>query len=165
MTLSKSYGSRRRRLVTVGSAVAAVAMLAACSSSKPKASSSSSSTPSGGSSSSAAAPSASGGSAAPAGCDAFKAYMGHSGTTVTMFGSILSPESDSLNKSWAQFEQCTGITIKYTGSNDFESQLPVQVQGGTPPDLAIIPQPGLLQQMVKTGAVKKPPQAVVDNVD
>jgi alpha-glucoside transport system substrate-binding protein len=165
MTLSKSYGSRRRRLVTVGSAMAAVAMLAACSSSKPKASSSTSSTPSGGSSSSAAAPSASGGSAAPAGCDAFKAYMGHSGTTVTMFGSILSPESDSLNKSWAQFEQCTGITIKYTGSNDFESQLPVQVQGGTPPDLAIIPQPGLLQQMVKTGAVKKPPQAVVDNVD
>jgi alpha-glucoside transport system substrate-binding protein len=165
MTLSKSYGSRRRRLVTVGSAMAAVAMLAACSSSKPKASSSTSSTPSGGSSSSAAAPSASGGSAAPAGCDAFKAYMGHSGTTVTMFGSILSPESDSLNKSWAQFEQCTGITIKYTGSNDFESQLPVQVQGGTPPDLAIIPQPGLLQQMVQSGAVKKPPQAVVDNVD
>ena len=167
MTLSKAYGTRRRSFVAVGSAMAVVALLAAaCSSSKPKATNTPT-TSGGGSSSSAAAPSSSsgGGSAAPAGCDAYKAYMGHSGTTVTMFGSILSPESDSLNKSWAEFEQCTGITIKYTGSNDFESQLPVQVQGGTPPDLAIIPQPGLLAQMVSTGAVKKPPQGVVDNED
>ena len=71
-----------------------------------------------------------------------------------MFASILSPESDSLQKSsWSKFESCTGITIKYEGSNDFESQLPVRVQGGTQSDLAIIPQPGLLAQMVKTGKV------------
>jgi len=165
MTLSKVYGTRRRGLVAVGSAMAMVAMLAACSSGKSKAES----TPTTGGGSTtppSSQPSSSGsGGAAATGCDAYKQYTGHSGTTVTMFGSILSPESDSLNKSWAQFQQCTGITIKYTGSNDFESQLPVQVQGGTPPDLAIIPQPGLLQQMVKTGAVKKPPQAVADNVD
>ena len=80
-----------------------------------------------------------------------------------MFGSILSPESDSLNKSWAQFESCTGITIKYTGSNTFESDLPVKVNGGNAPDLAIIPQPGLLQQMVATGSVKKPPAQTVSN--
>ena len=82
-----------------------------------------------------------------------------------MFGSILPPESDSLNKSWAQFESCTGIKISYEGSNDFESQLPVRVQGGTAPDLAIIPQPGLLQQMVALGAVKAPPAGVVANED
>jgi alpha-glucoside transport system substrate-binding protein len=80
-----------------------------------------------------------------------------------MFGSILSPESDSLNASWAQFQKCTGITIHYTGSNSFESQLPVQVQGGSAPDLAIIPQPGLLAQMVKTGQVKAPPAGTVAN--
>jgi alpha-glucoside transport system substrate-binding protein len=167
MTLSKAYGTRRRSFVAVGAAMASVALLAAaCSSSKPKASNTPTASSGSSSSSQPAAPSSGGGgSAAPAGCDAYKQYMGHTGTTVTMFGSILSPESDSLNKSWAEFEQCTGITIKYTGSNDFESQLPVQVQGGTPPDLAIIPQPGLLQQMVKTGAVKKPPQGVVDNED
>ncbi len=98
-------------------------------------------------------------------CAPFSAYAGHSGSKVTMFGSILSPESDSLNKSWAQFEQCTGITIQYTGSNNFESQLPVQVQGGSPPDLAIIPQPGLLAQMVATGAVKAPSAQTVSNED
>src|SRR6185369_15189466 len=48
---------------------------------------------------------------------------------------------------------------------DFESQLPVRVSGGSPPDLAVIPQPGLLAQMVSTGKVAKPPADTVSNVD
>jgi alpha-glucoside transport system substrate-binding protein len=98
-------------------------------------------------------------------CAKYQAYAGHSGKTVTMYASIISPESDSLQKSWAEFSSCTGIKIQYEGSNDFESQLPVRVQGGTAPDLAYIPQPGLLQQMVKTGKVVKPPSGVAANVD
>ena len=96
-------------------------------------------------------------------CAAYQAYAGHKGSTVTMLGSILSPESDSLNKSWAEFQSCTGIKIQYTGSNNFESDLPVKVNGNNAPNLAIIPQPGLLTQMVLTGKVKKPPQGTVDN--
>ncbi len=98
-------------------------------------------------------------------CAKYQAYAGYSGKTVTLFGSILSPESDSLNSSWADFSKCTGITIQYSGSNTFESDLPVKVNGGNAPDLAIIPQPGLLQQMVQTGAVKKPPAQTVKNED
>ena len=96
-------------------------------------------------------------------CAQYQPYAGYKGQSVTIFGSILSPESDSLNKSWAQFQSCTGITIKYTGSNTFESDLPVKVNGGNPPDLALIPQPGLLAQMVQAGAVKKPPAQTVKN--
>ncbi len=169
MTLSLPSGRPRRRLVAVGSGLAAVSLLAAaCSSSSKGGTGTTSSTPpAGGSSSTSASASGSAtasGSASGA-CSQYSAYMGHSGTTVSMFGSIISPESDSLNKSWADFQKCTGITIKYEGSNDFESQLTVRVQGGTAPDLAIIPQPGLLQQMVKLGAVKKPPAGVVANED
>jgi alpha-glucoside transport system substrate-binding protein len=98
-------------------------------------------------------------------CQKYSAYFGHSGKTVTMYASIISPESDSLQKSWADFTRCTGIKISYEGANDFESQLPVRVAGGNAPDLAIIPQPGLLKQMVDTGNVVKPPQVVQDNVD
>jgi alpha-glucoside transport system substrate-binding protein len=163
MSLSLSAGTRRRRFLTYGSVVAAIALVAACSSSKPKAGATSASTSAGGTSSS--SPSAATSGSASGDCAAFSAYMGHSGKSVTMFGSIISPESDSLNKSWADFQKCTGITIKYEGSNDFESQLPVRVQGGTAPDLAIIPQPGLLQKMVQLGAVKAPPAGVVANVD
>ena len=96
-------------------------------------------------------------------CAPYSAYAGHSGKTVTMFGSILSPEQDSLNTSWAKFQSCTGIKIQYSGSNTFETDLPVKVNGGNAPDLAIIPQPGLLAQMVETGAVKKPPAGTVKN--
>lgn len=81
-----------------------------------------------------------------------------------MYGSILSPESDSLATSWSAFEKCTGITIQYTGSNDFESQLPVRVAGGNAPDLAIIPQPGLIASMVQTGKAVPAPAAVEANV-
>jgi alpha-glucoside transport system substrate-binding protein len=96
-------------------------------------------------------------------CAKYQPYAGHAGTSVSMFASIISPESDSLQKSWADFEKCTGITIKYEGSNDFESQLGVRVAGGTAPDLAVIPQPGLLAQMVKTHKVVKPPAETVSN--
>ncbi len=98
-------------------------------------------------------------------CAPYSAYFGHSGTKVSMYASIISPESDSLQKSWADFERCTGIKISYEGANDFESQLPVRVTGGNAPDLAVIPQPGLLQQMVKSGKVATPPAAVSANVD
>ncbi len=141
------------RIVVVGVAGATALTVAACAQSKSNSSSSS-------------APSSNAGSSAPAltgSCAQFSQYAGHSGSTVTMFGSILSPESDSLNKSWAEFSKCTGIKIQYTGSNSFESELPVKVNGGNAPDLAIIPQPGLLASMVATGKVAKPPAQTVAN--
>ena len=103
---------------------ASVLAITACSSS------SSSSSSSGGGSS---ATSSSTGAALTGACAPYSSYAGPKGT-VTIFGSIISPESNSLAKSWAQFEQCTGITINYTGSNTFESDLPVKVNGGNPPE-------------------------------
>jgi alpha-glucoside transport system substrate-binding protein len=147
-----------KRIAAVVVAGTTALTLAACAQSK------SSGGGGGGATSGKAAPSSSGaGSSLSGACAAFSAYGGHSGKTVTMFGSILSPESDSLNKSWAAFSKCTGIKIQYTGSNTFESQLPVKVQGGNAPNLAVIPQPGLLASMVKTGKVKKPPAQTVAN--
>lgn len=133
--------ARSRRLVAVPALLAALALTAACSNS------SSSGGGSGG-----------GGETLAGDCAKYQPYAGHSGTTVTVFASILSPESDNLEKSWAEFAKCTGIKISYEGSNDFESQLPVRVTGGNAPDFAIIPQPGLLAQMVKSGKVAKPPR-------
>ena len=139
--------TRRRAASLIGSAAAASLLLAAC----------------GGSSSGGGAASAT--PTLTGDCAAFQPYAGHSGTTVTINASIISPESDQYIASWKQFETCTGITISYDGSNDFESQLPIKVQGGTAPDLAFIPQPGLLAKMVATGKVVKPPAAVAQNVD
>ncbi|MDH6136075.1 alpha-glucoside transport system substrate-binding protein [Kitasatospora sp. MAA4] len=143
MKTTKSVRLRNRLLVAP--AVLGLALTAACSNSSS----------SGGS--------AHAGATLTGDCAKYQPYAGHAGTQVTMFASILSPESDSLQKSWSEFSTCTGIKISYEGSNDFESQLPVRVAGGNAPDLAIIPQPGLLAQMVKTGKVVKPPAQTVDN--
>ena len=153
----------RRRVLMTGSAIAAGALLAACSST-----SSTSATPSTTTSSTTSASASGAAGAAPAsgatGCAAYSSYGSLKGKTVTMFGSILSPESDSLAKSWSEFESCTGVKIQYTGNNDFESQLPVRVKGGNAPDLAIIPQPGLIASMVATGKAVPAPPAVEANV-
>jgi alpha-glucoside transport system substrate-binding protein len=98
-------------------------------------------------------------------CAPYQEYAGHAGTTVTMYSVNLSPESDHLQSSWAEFSECTGIQIEHEGSNDFEAQLTVRVAGGNAPDLAIIPQPGLLQQVVKSGSVVRPPARTEANVD
>jgi alpha-glucoside transport system substrate-binding protein len=97
-------------------------------------------------------------------CAPYAQYGSHPGTTVTTFASILPPEQQLFEQAWAQFSKCTGITIKYEGSDQFEAQLPVRVAGGNAPNLAFIPQPGLLAKMVAKGDTKAPPQGVVDNV-
>jgi alpha-glucoside transport system substrate-binding protein len=87
-------------------------------------------------------------------CEPFKAYQGHDGTTVTAYGSIRDVEEDLHNKAWDLFVKCTGIKIDYEGSGEFEAQLPIRVDGGNAPDLAFIPQPGLLAKFAKSGKLK-----------
>ena len=98
-------------------------------------------------------------------CDPYAGYKKMKGKTVTIFTSILEPELTTLNTAMADFQACTGIKIKIEGSNQFEALLPVRVKGNNAPDLAWIPQPGLLAKLVETGKVKVAPKAVVANVD
>ena len=98
-------------------------------------------------------------------CDPFAGYKMMKGKKVTIFTSILEPELTTLQSAWNDFEKCTGIDIKIEGSNQFEALLPVRVKGNNAPDLAFIPQPGLLAKLVETGKVKVAPKAVLANVN
>ena len=91
-------------------------------------------------------------------------YAQLKGKTVTMFTSILDPELSKYQKALASFTTCTGIKVKMEGSNQFEALLPVRVKGGNAPDIAIIPQPGLLAQMVATGKAVVAPAQTLANV-
>jgi alpha-glucoside transport system substrate-binding protein len=106
-----------------------------------------------------------GSTAGGADCANYKQYGDLKGKTVTLYTSIVAPEDQQQIDSYKPFEKCTGATIKYEGSKEFEAQLPVRVKGGNAPDLAIIPQPGLLKTLVATGKVKKAPDATAKNVD
>jgi alpha-glucoside transport system substrate-binding protein len=98
-------------------------------------------------------------------CAPFGKYGKYSGKTVTMYASITDPEGSYLEQSWKQFEQCTGITIKYTGDKEFETNLKTKVQGGNAPDIALIPQPGLLQNFAVSGSLKPASQAVTTEAE
>ena len=98
-------------------------------------------------------------------CAAYADYLGNEGTEVEMYTTIVSPEADLFQESFAEFEECTGITINWNGSQEFEAQLPVRVEGGTAPDLAIFPQPGLLKKMVETGKMVAASDALAASVD
>jgi alpha-glucoside transport system substrate-binding protein len=89
------------------------------------------------------------------------------GKEVSLYTSIVAPEDQPYIDSFKLFETCTGATVEYEGSKEFETQLPVRVESGSPPDIAFIPQPGLLQSLVQDypDAVKEAPQSVSDNVD
>jgi alpha-glucoside transport system substrate-binding protein len=98
-------------------------------------------------------------------CADYEAYgTFDAGTEVNIYGTILEVEADRLNESWADFETCTGIDVIYEGSGEFEEQINVRVQGGNPPDLGITPQPGLVADLARAGALLPAPQAVADNV-
>ncbi|MDP1719899.1 MAG: extracellular solute-binding protein [Candidatus Nanopelagicaceae bacterium] len=94
-----------------------------------------------------------------------KGYAKMKGKTVKIFTSILDPELSKYQKALASFTTCTGIKVKLEGSNQFEALLPVRVKGGNAPDIAIIPQPGLLAQMVATGKAVVAPAKTLANVN
>jgi alpha-glucoside transport system substrate-binding protein len=98
------------------------------------------------------------------GCEAYAGYLGNTGTSVSMFSSIRGIGAEQAQQSWAQFEDCTGISITFEGSADFEAELKRRVQRGSPPDIALLPQPGLLADLVRAGALKPAPADVQANV-
>ncbi|WGL53190.1 ABC transporter substrate-binding protein [Nocardioides sp. BP30] len=92
-------------------------------------------------------------------------YGDLTGKTIEAYTSITAPEGDAQVRSYALFEKCTGAKIKYNANKDFEKNVLVRAQGNDLPDVAYVPQPGLLKQLVDTGTVVKPPKDVETNVD
>ena len=98
-------------------------------------------------------------------CAPYEEFGDLKGETVSIYTSIVDPEDQPHIDSYVPFEECTGIDVKYEGSREFEAQLVVRVQSGNAPDIAFIPQPGLLATLVGTGAVVPAPKQVEANVD
>ena len=159
-----AHKATRKRLAATVAGVGAIALvLSACGSS-----SSSSGTTSAAATSAAASSAAGGGGSASAGpvsgdsgwCDTVKSKYGDlTGKTVGIYTTITGTEADAYKKSYQLFTECTGATVAYEDSKDFEAQVLVRIDSGNAPDIAIFPQPGLLSQIVNDkGAVKPLPE-------
>jgi len=100
-----------------------------------------------------------------AGCEQLTQYGDLTDKTVHVYTGIVAPEDKAQKDSYKLFTECTGAKVEYEGSKDFEAQVVVRARGGNAPDIAYVPQPGLLNTLVQTGAVVEAPSSVADNVD
>ena len=100
-------------------------------------------------------------------CAPYEAFGDLTGKKVTVYTSIPAPEdAGRRSDSYKLFTDCTGVTVNYEGSDEFEAQLAVRVEGGNAPDIAFIPQPGLLKHRGRAPARSWPPPTRVSaNVD
>ena len=98
-------------------------------------------------------------------CSPYDTYGTFEGDKVSISGTIVEAEADRLNESWSDFAACTGISIDYQGTQEFEANIRTLAEGGNPPDLGIFPQPGLFADIAAAGFFKPAPEAVEANVD
>ncbi len=84
--------------------------------------------------------------------DRFQA-MDLSGQQVTVLGPWLGPDRDLVNSMLDYFVAATGATVNFAGSDSFEQQIVIDIQAGSPPNLAVFPQPGLAANQAAKGGL------------
>jgi len=74
-----------------------------------------------------------------------------SGETLSVFGPWITADEEHVRAVLAPFVEQTGVNLEYTGSDSFEQQIRIDIQGGSPPNIAIFPQPGLAADLASQG--------------
>src|SRR5438105_13157768 len=79
----------------------------------------------------------------------------HIGGTVKLWAEWTAAEQKDFLAVLQPFETQTGISINYSGKGShMDTALESAIQGGAPPDVALVPDPGTLQTLAKTGSIK-----------
>jgi alpha-glucoside transport system substrate-binding protein len=81
----------------------------------------------------------------------FAAANDLTGQTVSVFTPWLGPDKDLVESMLAYFEEATGATVEHSGSDSFEQQIVIDTQAGSPPNVAVFPQPGLAADLASKG--------------
>ena len=75
------------------------------------------------------------------------------GESLKIFGPWMAPEDESFRDVISIFENATGATVEYGGSDEFEQIINIDCQAGSPADIAVFPQPGLAANIAATGCL------------
>lgn len=70
---------------------------------------------------------------------------------VKILGPFGTEEEARFNDAIKGFEEETGIDVLYESTREFETLINVRVEAGDAPDLAAVPQPGLMQRFAANG--------------
>ncbi|MCM2291370.1 ABC transporter substrate-binding protein [Allorhizobium sp. BGMRC 0089] len=73
------------------------------------------------------------------------------GQTLTIFGPWRGEEKDQFETVLDYFRQATGADVKYSSSENYEQQIVIDTQAGSPPNIAILAQPGLIADLASKG--------------
>ncbi|MGD2158351.1 MAG: ABC transporter substrate-binding protein [Anaerolineales bacterium] len=88
------------------------------------------------------------------------------GTSVLVMGAFAGGDEEarfvSVND---RFTEQTGIEVTYEGTRDFEVVINTRVEGGDPPDVALLPQPGLMTRFADAGALLPLWDEIVTRID
>ncbi len=75
------------------------------------------------------------------------------GQTLTIFGPWRGEDQVLVESMLAYFSAASGVTVNYSSSENYEQQIVIDTQAGSPPDIAVLPQPGLIGDLVSKGFV------------
>ena len=83
----------------------------------------------------------------------FKAGHDLSGQTLSIFGPWRGDDQALVESVLAYFVAATGVKLSYASSENYEQQIVIDTQAGSPPDIAVLPQPGLIADLAAKGAL------------
>ncbi|MEM6695368.1 MAG: ABC transporter substrate-binding protein [Pseudomonadota bacterium] len=75
------------------------------------------------------------------------------GQTLNVFGPWRGDDQFLAEGMLAYFEAATGVEVNYSSSESYEQQIVIDAEAGSPPDIAVLPQPGLIKNLVDGGFV------------
>jgi alpha-glucoside transport system substrate-binding protein len=88
--------------------------------------------------------------------DSYKAYdekYNLDGQTLTIFGPWRGDDQALVESMLAYFSAASGVKVNYSSSENYEQQIVIDTQAGSPPDVAVLPQPGLIADLAKKGFI------------
>ncbi|ESY93559.1 ABC transporter substrate-binding protein [Mesorhizobium sp. LNHC229A00] len=75
------------------------------------------------------------------------------GETLTIFGPWRGEDETLVRSVLDYFSEATGAEVKYSSSENYEQQIVIDTQAGSPPNIAVLPQPGLIQDLASKGVL------------
>ncbi len=85
--------------------------------------------------------------------EAFRSAHDFSGESIDITGPWTGRDAELVESVIAYFEEATGASVNYSGSDSFEQDIVISTEANSAPNIAVFPQPGLLEDLAQRGAV------------
>jgi alpha-glucoside transport system substrate-binding protein len=88
--------------------------------------------------------------------DSYKAFdeaYNLDGQSISLFGPWRGEDQVLVESMLAYFTAASGVAVNYSSSEGYEQQIVIDAEAGSPPDVAVLPQPGLIADLAAKGHI------------